>query len=192
MRVLFLQLSDIHVKTDTDAVLSRADAIVSSVRNLDYQVEGCVVCFTGDVAFSGDEAQYVAFTKFADAIASGLHAHLGPDPNASPVPVHMFAVHGNHDCNFDIETSARPILANAIRVDPAKASESALAAPCLEVQTPFFSAMSALGAIGDQCSPRFDKRLGHQAQFSTSRAPGSAFSVSTRLCSQPSARSRER
>ena len=43
MRILVLHLSDIHFKSAKDAVLSRGDAIVDAVRNLELDIDVAVV-----------------------------------------------------------------------------------------------------------------------------------------------------
>jgi tetratricopeptide (TPR) repeat protein/predicted phosphodiesterase len=88
--ISWLHISDTHLKAgdqyDTHVVLS---ALVQSVRRV-READGPtphIVFFTGDVAFSGQPAEYEAATEFFDALLDALE--LGRE--------RLFIIPGNHD-----------------------------------------------------------------------------------------------
>jgi hypothetical protein len=52
VKVLLLHLSDIHIKTGEDVVLSRGDKIVDAVKNLEAGPDAIVCVISGDVTSS--------------------------------------------------------------------------------------------------------------------------------------------
>jgi 2-keto-4-pentenoate hydratase/2-oxohepta-3-ene-1,7-dioic acid hydratase in catechol pathway len=72
MRTLLMHLSDLHIQGNDDPVLGRAKAIVDATKNLDYELELAVVVVSGDLAFSGEDAQYQLAGHFIQDIVSGL------------------------------------------------------------------------------------------------------------------------
>jgi predicted MPP superfamily phosphohydrolase len=132
MRLLVLQLSDIHIANESDAVLPRARKIVEAIRNVDYELDLCVVAITGDIAFSGSEDEYVLALEFLGALTSQLRTDLNQTP-----PVKVVMVPGNHDCDFSRKLMARDLLVGTI-VDKLPKVDGSTIEVCTEVQTAFF------------------------------------------------------
>lgn len=136
MRILILQLSDFHLKTSIDPILSRDTLVVDAVKNLDYEVELCVIVLSGDIAYSADDAQYELASAFLGNIKADLASKLG----AGNVPVYFVAVPGNHDC-FLPKTSKkiREIVVKGILEDKGLVNDPDVVSGCLHIQDSFFA-----------------------------------------------------
>ncbi len=58
MKLMLLHLSDIHITSEDNSITQKYPYIVDAVKNLDYELDMCVVMVTGDIAYSGQEYQY--------------------------------------------------------------------------------------------------------------------------------------
>lgn len=74
MKVLLVQLSDIHIESEDDPVLSRADAIASAIAGADYDSDVCLLAISGDLAHSGTADQYVICDVFVTGVVERLQA----------------------------------------------------------------------------------------------------------------------
>src|SRR5579872_1900719 len=99
--LLVIQLSDFHVRSDSDGCLARAEAVVAAVRPLARRTSGCVVTLTGDLTWSGDEGEFAAVTTFIDELRQRLASQL------EGIPLSIALVPGNHDCDFSTDRPAR-------------------------------------------------------------------------------------
>jgi hypothetical protein len=135
MQVALLQLGDIHIKTGTEAVLSRATSISRALHESAPHAAACVVVISGDVAFSGSRAQYEAsLLFFAD-----LRTQLLDLPSIKRVD--FIAVPGNHDCDFTNESDIRSyLLKDVVKLyESDLKSDSDIVRTILQVQKDFFS-----------------------------------------------------
>jgi 3',5'-cyclic AMP phosphodiesterase CpdA len=104
MQIAILHLSDLHIKTSADPVLSRGDAIRGAFHEAAPNAGACLIVVSGDVAFSGLPAQY----DLAHAFLDGIRAKL---LSLRPVgKVEFVLVPGNHDCDFENESDIRQFL----------------------------------------------------------------------------------
>lgn len=89
MKVLFIHLSDFHIKEE-DAVLSRVKArkICQSLGSFD-DVSKAIILFTGDISYSGKEAEYTNAAKSLNRLREAIEL--------TGTPVSFFFVPGNHD-----------------------------------------------------------------------------------------------
>jgi predicted MPP superfamily phosphohydrolase len=111
MKLLIVQLSDIHIKSSKDRIFSRDAKIIDALRNIGFKADLCLVAVTGDIAFAGTAEQY------ADSlyILEKLKVHL---PQAlDETPVEFVAIPGNHDCDFSLSTKARKSVIDTARED---------------------------------------------------------------------------
>jgi hypothetical protein len=139
VHLLLIQLSDIHIRTESDPVLSRVRRIIDAVRNLDYDLNACVVLLSGDVAYSGSEAEYLIAWGFVDQLKTELEAALQKK-------VHFVVVPGNHDCDLSGTPGLREVVLESVTKDPTKLAEASLLEVCTSVQTPFFSFADAISS----------------------------------------------
>lgn len=72
MKVLFIHLSDFHIKEE-DAVLSRVKArkICQSLGSFD-DVSKAIILFTGDISYSGKEAEYTNAAKSLNCLKEAI------------------------------------------------------------------------------------------------------------------------
>lgn len=106
MRLMLLQLSDIHVKDSDNSVLRRAAEIRRAARAISTSVDGYFLLYSGDLAFSGKQREYELASKFCDEIKSFFE-------NGS-TPVFEAFVPGNHDLDFSTGNDARPVLLDSL------------------------------------------------------------------------------
>jgi len=108
MKIALCHLSDLHIKTPSDPILTRAKAILSAVRpRLSKDVAPLLVC-SGDIAYSGGKAQYDLAHSFIAEMQTALN-EMG-DRNL----LGTIVVPGNHDCDFSAAGDARPHLISGI------------------------------------------------------------------------------
>ncbi|MBD2222738.1 metallophosphoesterase [Calothrix sp. FACHB-1219] len=113
MTVLVLHLSDIHIRGDKDPILKQGERIAACTFSALPEASAVFVAVTGDIAYSGQPAQYEAATKLFDAVRASIW-------NEKDVPVHFVMAPGNHDCDFSLGSTPRQITLDAIRENPEK------------------------------------------------------------------------
>src|SRR6185437_14203186 len=139
MRILILQLSDIHFRESGNTVDARRHAITEAVRNLEPGAGCCVLLLTGDVAFSGLGAEYMAAYEFIETLRQELHIELSNQP-----PVHVVAIPGNHDCALQSDQAARNLIRDRLTKNPHEAIDDSIVDVCTEVQREFFIFLAAV------------------------------------------------
>ena len=99
MKILFLHLSDLHIK-DNSQLNIKIDKIISAIQTID-NVEKCILICSGDLAFSGKEDEY----KHVRTFLGTLLKKLGESRKQY---IESYIVPGNHDMilNFDARTSS--------------------------------------------------------------------------------------
>jgi predicted phosphodiesterase len=103
MRIILLQLSDIHFRLASDPVAERALKIKESVIGKFLHADACFVAISGDVANTGDREEYSVAITFLTALRSALLL-------AGFTRVEFVAIPGNHDCNLRRENETRRFL----------------------------------------------------------------------------------
>lgn len=109
MRLLLLQLSDIHVSQGDNPVLERAQKIVEATRGLDRKVDACIVLLTGDAVDTGQDGEYSVALDFVESVRRALEAEFIP-----AIPVHVVPIPGNHDCDFSGDQQARDLIVDSV------------------------------------------------------------------------------
>jgi len=109
MQIALLHLSDIHIKSSSDAILGRAKAIKDAFHASAPHAAICIVIVSGDVAFSGTAEQYASALAFFEEIRN----HLLKLPSVKTVEFGV--VPGNHDCDFQNESDIRRFLLRDIK-----------------------------------------------------------------------------
>jgi predicted phosphodiesterase len=133
MKLLVVQLSDIHIRDRSDWILTRASRIAEAVRNLDHEIGLCLLVFTGDIAFSGSADQYRVAESWITSLRQQLRNAVG-----DRVPVKVVAIPGNHDCDLTNPSPARTALIEAMARDPRIADDPNTQATCLQPLDSFF------------------------------------------------------
>ena len=91
MKILFLHLSDAHLRNNTDLRLININGIINSLGQIE-NFEECVMVFSGDVVNSGDENAYKKAGKLVGYIAKGISRKY-----IEGKIVQTLIVPGNHD-----------------------------------------------------------------------------------------------
>ncbi len=128
MPLSLLHLSDMHFRADErqNPLLSRATALGRIVRAFAPPGD-MVICLTGDIAFSGKEAEYAHAERFLRAMTAEL---------ADQRRLHLAIVPGNHDCDFSTPNAVRDTVIGHLDLD---AVDVAVVEQCTSVQRAFFS-----------------------------------------------------
>jgi hypothetical protein len=139
MRLLLVQLSDIHLRSSDNAIIEKRSAIVRALQNVDTQAIGCLVVVSGDIAFSGSGDEYYLALEFIAALQSELRQALHGN-----IPVYVAAIPGNHDCDFAEPMGVRDLLRAQLNVDPSQKVDESVIDIGTRVQRGFFELRDAL------------------------------------------------
>ena len=82
MTAVLLHLSDIHIKTPNDPILKRGESIAACLFSSLPLASHLFIVVSGDVAFSGEEKQYVLATDFLKRIQTVIQ-----NETSIPVPI---------------------------------------------------------------------------------------------------------
>lgn len=128
MKLILLHLSDMHFKKSKgqNPVLSRTKQIAAAAASTAPTANCCFLVVTGDIAFSGKQAEYTFASKFFEDLRGHLRSRLSEcDP-------HFVSVPGNHDCDFPEERdTVRELVLSGIT--PSDLDETVFS-QCIEVQ----------------------------------------------------------
>lgn len=141
MTVLVLHLSDIHIRSDKDWIVSKAEEIAACTFASLHAADAVFVVVSGDIAWSGAAQQYEA----ARILLLGVQQHIF---NEKEIPVHFIIAPGNHDCDFARDNGARKILLDGVRNAPSRIDDSVIEIAC-SVQKPFEDFASGLHTAGE-------------------------------------------
>src|SRR5262249_52880257 len=104
-RLLVVQLSDIHIRTqdDLERLVARAPSIAGAIaaRSETFVIFAGILILSGDFAFSETAEQSQWSQTWLESVSPQL-AERYPG-----LPLHFFLAPGNHDCDFDRHTKMR-------------------------------------------------------------------------------------
>jgi hypothetical protein len=149
MRVLILHLSDIHLRSEDDYVLTRIISIADAARTTDYELDACVVVLSGDIASTGSETEYLIAAAFIGALLSELKAGL-----AGSVPIWVVSIPGNHDCDFAAPRPARDALIANLRAHPTDTVDPTTLSVCTDTQSHYFDFQDL---VSSECATSGDR-----------------------------------
>jgi predicted phosphodiesterase len=159
MKLLLLQLSDIHLKNKTDRILSRVARIVDAIKNTAADIDSIICVLNGDIVYSGTNDQYELAAGFLNDLKKQL------DENLAPLEAQFIIVPGNHDCNFSEADSVREIIVAEIKKNRGKIEEKALLDICLNPLTNFYNFTSNLPFLRKCDPPKCDPRVLQEISF---------------------------
>lgn len=134
MKFILIQISDIHLKGPGSPASTRLKELPKALRNLDSDITTAVVLLSGDIAFSGRKEEY----EVADSDMAALLTGLGSTLNGASL--HLFAVPGNHDCDFKHPiVQARKLLLDSLARSSAEAVNESTLGICCQVHENFFA-----------------------------------------------------
>ncbi len=109
MKLFVLHISDIHLKAASSVALERLLLVAPAVQNLDEGVGEVAVVVSGDVAWSGETAEYALARAAFDRLREDLLKRF------KGATVQFFFVPGNHDCNLTGDQDARNHVLHGVR-----------------------------------------------------------------------------
>lgn len=96
MKILFLHLSDLHLRDISDVSEKCIFEIPHALSSQNLcSVESIFLLITGDIGYSGLPKQYVAFETLLSKLKDGLKDMVSEDTS-----IHVFCVPGNHDIDY--------------------------------------------------------------------------------------------
>lgn len=95
MKIVFLHLSDLHIKTESAASKVHIDKILDSLR-MYCAFDKLFLIFSGDIAFSGTKDQYQVGNSIVSRIIQEIRNKGIYDDN-----IEMVCVPGNHDIEYE-------------------------------------------------------------------------------------------
>ncbi len=137
MKLLVIQLSDIHFKETENAIIKKEEKLFEAIRNSTLEYEEIFLLVTGDTAYSGKENEYKIGIDFIKGLKSKIEEY-------SKKKVTIIVIPGNHDCDFSLDNKARQNQLNIIQRLGDSAIDDSVITQCIEVQKEYFSFRDAI------------------------------------------------
>lgn len=137
MKIAFIHLSDIHVHSANDFVISRCNKLVAACKTVTNDCDKVIIIVSGDIAKTGKSSEYDVAYNYLKRIESGLKQE-----NSSIGEIEFVVTPGNHDCSFDDDSLRELVIADLAKVD--ECSDSQKIEKALSVQDSFWSFYSKL------------------------------------------------
>jgi len=175
MRVAIVHLSDIHLRSKSDVVMTRVEPIATAIAGSAISVDMVIVAVTGDVAYSGAANEYEAAGALLGSLKEALTKRF------TGVPIHIAIVPGNHDCNFQGQQTARDFVIEGIQGKPQKILEVLDAT--VSVQTDFFQFMGTVETAHRE-TVSIDSRAAYAYRFQCSNGVARVVCINTACTSR--------
>src|ERR1700675_1553205 len=107
MRIVLLQISDIHFRSANDPLAQRALKIKEAVLEKILSADACFIAVSGDIANTGAPEEYLVAKTFFTELRSALLI-------SGFSMVEFVVIPGNHDCNLRKENETRKFLLEAL------------------------------------------------------------------------------
>jgi hypothetical protein len=131
MKVAVAHLSDIHIRSHSDALLSQCSALAAVIAAESTGAGHLFVAITGDIAWSGQASEYAAIEPMLVELRQRLSKELR-------CAVDFVVCPGNHDCNFQLDNATRRHLVASLSAADAPEIDESVISQCTRVQQPFF------------------------------------------------------
>jgi hypothetical protein len=132
-KLMLLHLSDIHIKTSSDAILARAASIASATFPRLPEIHTLALVVSGDIAFSGTADQYELAITFIEQIKAAIRKEV------PRVQIEVFVCPGNHDCDFSLHDDTRDAVLAKIRTLEGADPSGSLIKTASSVEDAFFA-----------------------------------------------------
>ncbi|MDD5530987.1 MAG: metallophosphoesterase [bacterium] len=131
MKIMIVHLSDLHLKSEGNIILTRQKQICNAIQNMTFGMDKIFIVISGDVAYSGKETEYGQATILLDYIKKTIKEYSKKEINYIIIP-------GNHDCDYEIgEKEIRNHLIENIQNNKKNLDNTVIDA-CCKTQTNFF------------------------------------------------------
>lgn len=131
MNIGILHLTDLHIKTSDNFILSRIDRIHDALRIDSVRLERIYIVITGDIVDKGIKGSYSNAKEFLNKLKTRLESINGN------LIVKFIMVPGNHDCNFEYDNQLRKNSLKTLDYDTIGEDDSVVDL-CLTVQKDFW------------------------------------------------------
>lgn len=132
MKVLFIQLSDIHIKNGKDSIFDKRIKLLEAIQNETKSVDEVFLMITGDTAFSGSVEEFELSKTFFDETIEYLSKYSGKKINTIVLP-------GNHDCQkLTEENKAREGLIKFVQDNGSEAIDQSVVEILSSLQNNYF------------------------------------------------------
>lgn len=139
MTVVVLHLSDIHIYDARDSILGRGPQIASAVQRHLRDCAKLLIILSGDIAQSGQAAEYALAEQLLVQIKQTLAAEF---PTLS---VEIIVAPGNHDCDFSGPDEIRDAIVGQVEAKYPNVPQSFLE-KCTECQSNYFAFRERVGS----------------------------------------------
>lgn len=148
MAFLIIQLSDIHFKTENNAVLDKQEKLFEAIRNSTLEYDEIFLLVTGDTAFSGKSEEFAIGKTFLLELKTKIESY-------SKKKVNIIVIAGNHDCDFGLDNKARQNQINMIQSLGDSAFDESVIEQCTSIQKEYLSFRNEI----QTSEPSFDNQL---------------------------------
>ncbi len=131
MKIQIIHLSDIHIEKANEPIHKKLPHLINAIANVDPEVKGCLLIFTGDISFSGKKEQFDIAEEFFFELLCEVESRF------KDIPVKTIFVPGNHDCDISNENIVRDTIIEKIK--DKKTFKKELVDIVIEPQTNFFN-----------------------------------------------------
>jgi hypothetical protein len=131
-KILFLHLSDIHIKSSDNAILNRAPLIASTTFSRSPEIHTIAIILSGDIAWSGIRSEYILAEKFIKSLIEEIRQEN------EKICIETFVCPGNHDCDFSLHDDTRDAVLGKIRSLDGVPPSASLIKTATSVQNEFF------------------------------------------------------
>lgn len=131
-KIMFLHLSDIHIRRQTDEILKRTSAIAAATYQHLPEIHTLAIIVSGDIAWSGTAAEYKLAKDFIDNLKAAIRAE------SQVVKIEVFVCPGNHDCDFTLNDETRDAVLARIRSLDGTTPSKSLVNTATSIQNEFF------------------------------------------------------
>lgn len=159
MKLGILHLSDIHIANAADKCLSIADEIAKASYGLAHRSDAFIIIVTGDIAYGGQECEYL----LAQELISNIRSKILAETKRS---VEVIVTPGNHDCVLKPADLVRTLIIDQVVQDEKKASVPEIVELCTKVQENFFAFRSSVETI----TPLYSDKLWNEYLISVGGA----------------------
>ena len=134
MKIAIIQISDIHISSSRDFVISRLEYAIKSARPIINECQKAIIVITGDIANTGKKIEYDVAYDYFTRFSAGI---IQENPYIDSVE--YILVPGNHDCEFTEEHKVlRGALIEHVQKDDSSI-DKLVANQLLEVQSNFWN-----------------------------------------------------
>jgi len=131
LNLLVLHLSDIHLKKEANAIIPKLDGLRGVIEAHAANVDVCIIALSGDVSYSGKDAEYAIAAQVLDRLRSAC--------TECGLKSYLCCIPGNHDCDFDKADRTREIVIRGILNEQGKNIDGSVVNSCVKIQDAFFA-----------------------------------------------------